>query len=225
MAENAILFLAYNQVQLYIRRVQQVKQDQPLSIQQLSVAGGFSGAIVSFLLTPIELLKCRLQTQAYVSGRPQMHGGPVSVLMHMLKSQGVSGLYQGHTGTLLREVAGGVAWFGIYEWSIKRMLAQKVGKQKKTKQDLKASQLMGAGALAGMGYNAAFYPADVVKSRMQSGLHGNDGFLKVAMRVYRSHGTRFFFRGFGLTVCRSAPSSAIIFYSYEWLNQNFGHGD
>lgn len=221
MAENAVLFLAYNQIQQSIRLLYHVKPSQALSIQQLCMAGGLSGAVVSFVLTPIELLKCRLQTQSYLSKGSLLHKGPMSVFMHTLKSKGITGLYQGHTGTLLREVAGGVAWFGIYEWSVKRLLAQDPYKVR-TKADLSAWELMGAGALAGMGYNSALYPADVVKSRMQSGLHGNDGFLKIAKEIYQTHGARFFFRGFGLTVCRSAPSSAIIFYSYEWLNRNFG---
>jgi mitochondrial ornithine carrier protein len=210
MAENAVLFLAYNQIQQSIRSASGLKEKDSLSLQQLCVAGGLSGAIVSFVITPVELLKCRLQTQGYVNNAK--HKGPWSVFFHTLKTTGVAGLYQGHTGTLLREISGGVAWFGVYEYTVKHMIHSTA--QAKTKDDLSSLQLMCAGALAGMSYNAAFYPADAVKSRIQSGLHGNDGFITVARNMYRTKGFRVFFRGFGITVARSAPSSGVIFLTY-----------
>ena len=225
MAENAVLFLTYNQFQKSLKDFRGLKSDAPLSIMDLCIAGGLSGAVVSFVLTPVELLKCRLQTQSYLdraiasaTGRKH-HAGPLSVFWHTLTRRGISGLYQGHTGTMLREVAGGVAWFGVYELAARKMIESSASA--KTKDDLSPIQLMSAGALAGMSYNAALYPADFVKSRMQSGLHGNDGFIKVARDVYRTHGTKVIFRGFGITVCRSAPSSGVIFLTYEWLRRHF----
>lgn len=214
MAENAVLFLAYNQIQKLIRRASGKRVEDPLTVQQLSIAGGLAGAVVSFVLTPVELLKCRLQTQGYISSG-QMHSGPLSMFFHTLKSTGIRGLYKGHTGTLLREVAGGVAWFGAYEICVQRMIQET--KFAKTKQDLSTWQLMGAGAVAGIGYNSALYPADVVKSRIQSGLHGNDSFISVAKQIYQTQGYRGFFRGFGITVARSAPSSGVIFLTYVIL--------
>jgi ornithine carrier protein len=219
MAENAVLFLAYNQIQQTIKSFRGGKKE--LSIGDLCLAGGLSGALVSFVLTPVELLKCRLQTQGYLAvGGSQKLRGPLAVLYDTLASRGVSGLYSGHSGTFLREVAGGVAWFGVYELAVKKMIENTP--HARGKNDLSPWQLMGAGALAGMGYNAALYPADVVKSRMQSGLHGHDGFFKVTRDIYSTYGSRFFFRGFGLTVCRSAPSSGVIFFTYEWLSRTFG---
>lgn len=226
MAENAVLFLSYNQIQSTIRKFHGLKDGTQLSLRDLCLAGGLSGAVVSFVLTPIELLKCRLQTQSYLSSKSLASAsaprftGPTSVFFDTLKSKGITGLYRGHTGTLLREVAGGMAWFGVYELTVKRMIANSVGA--KSKQDLSTWQLMGAGALAGMSYNAALYPADVVKSRMQSGLHGNDSFFKVSRDIWNQFGSKFFFRGFGITVCRSAPSSGVIFLTYEWMSRNFG---
>jgi ornithine carrier protein len=218
MAENAVLFLSYNQIQKSIRSFNGLKENEVLSTEQICISGGISGAIVSFVITPIELLKCRLQTQGYLNN--YNHKGPLNVFFHTFRTNGICGLYQGHTGTLLREIAGGVAWFGVYEYSVKRMIS--ASKFEKTKQDLSTWQLMGAGALAGMSYNAALYPADVVKSRMQSGLHGNDGFLTVTRQLFRNQGFRVFFRGFGITVARSAPSSGVIFLTYEWLSRKFG---
>lgn len=219
MAENAVLFISYNSIQKTIRSVQGTLPHEQLSLKELCVAGGVSGAVVSFVLTPIELLKCRLQTQAYLGISKKKHSGPSSLFMHTIKSRGIGALYQGHTATLLREVAGGVAWFGVYEYTVGRMIDESPCKI--TKRDLSPWQLMGAGALAGMAYNAALYPADVIKSRMQSGLHGKEGFLSVARHLYSTQGHKVFFRGFGITVARSAPSSGVIFLTYELLARFF----
>lgn len=222
MAENAVLFLFYNQFQKVLRDFHGIKKEAPLSQTDLCLSGGLSGAVVSFVLTPVELIKCRLQTQLYldgVSGKRGHHSGPASVFWHTLRSRGISGLYQGHTGTMLREVSGGVAWFGVYEMAAQKMIDSSA--VAKSKDDLSPWQLMTAGALAGMSYNAALYPADFVKSRMQSGLHGNDSFLKVTKDIYSTQGAKVFFRGFGITVCRSAPSSGVIFLTYEGLRRAF----
>jgi ornithine carrier protein len=220
MAENAVLFLAYNQIQNFIKTSKGIHPENSLSINEFCLAGGLSGALVSFVLTPIELLKCRLQTQSYLQTEHIKFSGPLSMFTHTIRNGGISALYQGHMGTLMREVAGGVAWFGVYEFTVKNMIEKSA--VAKSKSDLSAWQLMAAGALAGMSYNAALYPADVVKSRMQSGLHRNDGFLRVTKDIYRNFGAKFFLRGFGLTIARSAPSSGVIFLTYEYLVRSFG---
>jgi ornithine carrier protein len=89
----------------------------------------------------------------------------------------------------------------------------------KTKDDLATWQLMTAGALSGISYNAALFPADVIKSRQQSS-EIRESFQKVASDLYKKEGVKGFYRGFGITIARSAPTSAVIFATYEWLNRN-----
>ena len=78
-----------------------------------------------------------------------------------------------------------------------------------------------AGATAGVSYNFVFYPADTIKSRMQteelmtSGTRGT--FWEVGRKLWREHGIGGLYRGCGITVGRAAPSSAFIFAVYEGL--------
>ncbi|KAJ3320266.1 hypothetical protein HDV06_005410 [Boothiomyces sp. JEL0866] len=216
MAESAVLFLAYNQIQEIIKYTNNLKEEDELSTKQLCLAGGLSGAVVSYVLTPVELVKCRLQMQGYLpelSRSGLKHRGPISLFRHILRHEGVFGLYKGHTGTVLREVAGGAAWF------VKKII--EMSETAKKKEDLAPWQLMCAGGLAGIGYNVALYPSDVVKSRIQSGLHNDDTFISASRSIYQKHGAKGFFRGFGITVARSAPASAVIFLTYEMLSRNF----
>jgi mitochondrial ornithine carrier protein len=50
MAENASLFLCYNQIQSLIRSGLNIPANQQLSLGYLAVAAGAAGAVASFLL-------------------------------------------------------------------------------------------------------------------------------------------------------------------------------
>jgi ornithine carrier protein len=90
-------------------------------------------------------------------------------------------------------------------------------------------QSMLAGAGAGLGYNFSFFPADTIKSKMQTGdlasigaTGGRQTFMEVGRALYRTHGLKGLYRGCGITLLRSAPSSALIFTIYETLRTQFG---
>ena len=206
MAENAVLFVSYNYIQNLIRSFSSHHtESSTLNMTELSAAGFLSGASVSFVMTPVELIKCRLQAQE------AKFKGPISVIRHTLKHHGITGMYRGHVATLLREAFGGAAWFGAYEYVIRKFLSHHP--TAKTKDDLATWQLMSAGALAGISYNAALFPADVIKNRQQS-FDTKQGFVPMAKEIYRTQGIKGFYRGFGITIARSAPTSAIIFATY-----------
>ena len=89
------------------------------------------------------------------------------------------------------------------------------------------SDQMLAGAAAGMSYNFIFYPADTIKSRMQTEEVVADAgarrtFWSTGQALWKQHGLRGLYRGCGITVARSAPSSAFIFTIYEALRKAFG---
>ncbi|KAI8613568.1 putative mitochondrial ornithine carrier protein AmcA/Ort1 [Chytriomyces sp. MP71] len=226
MIENSGLFLCYNQIQSFVRYTLQRPVSEPLGLTELSICGFFSGALVSMVLTPVELIKCKLQVQGlnkHVGGdvvRPT-YNGPFHIISHTLRTEGFAGFYRGHLGTFLRESGGGAAWFGTYEWVCKGMMERK---GVTSKDDLTPWHLMGAGALAGMMFNFSLFPADVIKSRQQTmevGQHARAGFMDIAKDIYDTQGIKGFYRGCGITVARSAPTSGVIFMTYELLRRNF----
>lgn len=95
------------------------------------------------------------------------------------------------------------------------------------KTPLPLHQQMLSGAVAGMAYNFMFYPADTIKSRMQTedlsvarpGTRNT--FWSVGKALWRDQGLKGLYRGCGITVGRAAPSSALIFTVYEALKQAF----
>ncbi len=201
--------------------------------------GAVSGAFTSILLTPIELIKCKMQVPippshlasdlGYSTTRPL---GPVQLIRTIFRTQGILGFWHGQLGTLIRETGGSAAWFGSYEGV--KMLFLKYDPSLSQISDVKIWQQMAAGAAAGMSYNFVFYPADTIKSRMQtsatttieaaggtSSVEKRPTFLSTGRSLWREQGIKGFYRGCGITVFRAAPSSAIIFSIYEALRKYF----
>ncbi|KAJ3396762.1 hypothetical protein HDU92_001866 [Lobulomyces angularis] len=230
--EFGVLFNCYSFFQSKIKYylTHQAEEETLTSIKHLIFAGSLSGGTVSFLLTPVELIKCNLQVQdvllqnetAVLENRVR-YRGPFNVITTVLKVNGIAGMYRGHLGTFLRESVGCGAWFGSYE-SVCNLFLKYSTNNKKKKDDLNPLQLMVAGAAAGMTYNAAFFPADVIKSVQQTqNLSNKKGFFQIGSDIYKTQGIKGFFKGFNMTVLRSAPTSAAIFLTYELMTRHLGN--
>jgi ornithine carrier protein len=157
------------------------------------------------------------------SSRTQAHR-PLAIIASIYRHQGLLGFWHGQLGTLIRETGGSAAWFGSYETM--SLLFRKWDRIN-TKESLPIHQQMTAGAIAGMSYNFIFYPADTIKSRMQTEdvrqmTGGKRTFWAVGTALWKQHGIKGLYRGCGITVGRAAPSSAFIFTIYEALRKTFG---
>ncbi|PWN23256.1 mitochondrial carrier [Microstroma glucosiphilum] len=274
--ENATLFFTYNALQGQIRRFNgeasakaqlrdspekeaaastKANPEAPLSLPQLAIAAAGAGAVTSFVLTPIELIKCRMQVQMIsaeaailareatgkTSGPPMVEAlnsarralpGPVALVREAVRKDGFGGLWLGQTGTLLRETGGGMAWFLAFEstsrWFLRRRERLKEGgsgggEQVVTSSELKSWQLVVAGALAGVSYNVVLFPADSVKSTIQTEAELSpagtkpSSFMATLRRIYTTRGLAGLYAGCGITCLRSGPSSALIFLLYNRL--------
>ncbi|KAL5121388.1 mitochondrial ornithine carrier protein [Pleosporales sp. CAS-2024a] len=192
----------------------------PLPYSGTLYCGMFAGAITSLFLTPIELVKCKMQVPLETSGRLVSQPGILSVIASIYRHQGVSGYWHGQFGTFIRETGGGAAWFGGYEGM--KMVFKKNNKSSKSDDALPVWQRMASGSMAGAAYNFMFYPADTIKSRMQTEdvkklTGGQSTFSAVGRALWKQHGLKGMYRGCGITVGRAIPSSAFIFTVYEEL--------
>lgn len=272
--ENATLFYTYNAIQGQLRSLNgssrsasgssssstssvQLDAESPLPMSQLAIAAAGAGAATSFVLTPVELIKCRMQVQmisaeaailasgatgkaATVSPSNTAQAlqqarrslpGPVQLFQEIVRGpQGIRGLWLGQTGTLLRETGGGIAWFSAFEGTCRyfislRSAASSTGKGKLTKADLSSAELMAAGAMAGVSYNVVLFPADSVKSTIQTEMELKpkgtppSKFLPTLKNIWKTRGVKGLYAGCGITCLRSGPSSALIFLLYNRLEQ------
>ena len=227
--ETSSLFFSYRIAQdAFQAAVLPPVPEAPLPLSVLVACGAASGAFTSLLLTPIELVKCKMQVP--LSSSSLRGPGPFYIVASIFRHHGLFGFWHGQLGTLIRETGGSAAWFGSYEgvsalfrnYSAPANLPASSSKGKAT---LPAWQQMVAGAAAGVSYNFMFFPADTIKSRMQTeeiGIGGRKTFWASGTALWRQQGLRGLYRGCGITVARAAPSSAFIFAIYEGLRGWFG---
>lgn len=229
--ETSSLFFSYRIAQGALRAtILPSTNGETLPLSALVACGGASGAFTSLLLTPIELVKCQMQVPLPPSG--VQCSGPLSIIASILRHHGIVGFWHGQLGTLIRETGGSAAWFGSYEGVsalFRKHNARYTPSIANVAQEdtLPLYQQMLAGATAGVSYNFVFFPADTIKSRMQTeevnaGGQGRRTFWASGKALWQQQGLRGMYRGCGITVGRAAPSSAFIFAVYEGLRGWWG---
>lgn len=181
-----------------------------LGLSQYYACGVVSGVANSFLASPIEHVRIRLQTQTG-SGLSSEFKGPMDCI-RKLRSQG--GLMRGLTPTVLREAQGCGTYFLTYE----ALVANEIKKGMK-REDISAWKLCSFGAISGTTLWLMVYPLDVVKSIMQTDSLKNPKFgrsiVSVAKALYAREGAKGFFKGFGPTMLRAAPANGATFATFE----------
>lgn len=181
-----------------------------LSLPQYYTCGLVGGIANSFLASPIEHIRIRLQTQTG-AGTTATYKGPIDCIKK-LRSQG--GLMRGLAPTVFREGHGCGTYFLIYE----ALVASEINKGIERK-DISTWKLCGFGAVAGTGLWLAIYPLDVVKSVMQTDNLNNPRFgnsiRSVARKILAEGGASAFFKGFGPTMMRAAPANGATFATFE----------
>ena len=119
LAENGLTFISYG----FFKRIFGVKGSrirflmlidaEHITFSQMLFSSMGAGATISILLTPVELLKCRLQVE---QSQPKSVKKTTSlgVIRNVLKTDGFQGLFRGLSLTLLREVPGTSIWMIVY---------------------------------------------------------------------------------------------------------------
>jgi len=100
-----------------------------------------------------------------------------------------------------------------------------------TNTELLAWESATSGAIAGAVGALMFYPADTVKSAIQTEEElrprgagrnaGRSSFVGTFRKMWARHGVRGLYAGCGMTVARAVPSSGIIFVVYDGLTAYF----
>lgn len=196
---NAIIFGVHGNI------MKKVKDPDALSSHLL--AGSTAGFLQSFIASPMELSKTRMQIMSDSPGRAaKLYKNPVDCLKQMYKTEGVRGVFKGQTITILREVPGFGMYFVSYEWMLKKLCPDG---------NVNPAAILFAGGMAGTASWITCYPMDVIKSRIQA-----DGMFEAAKyngirdcvkQSIRAEGLSVLTRGLSTTIIRAFPTNAATF--------------
>ncbi|KAG2729090.1 hypothetical protein I3843_01G229700 [Carya illinoinensis] len=189
----------------------------PPSYKGVALGGFFTGALQSLLLTPVELVKIRLQLQNNVYAKlhqADSHEGPMSVIKSIFKTEGLRGMYRGLTITVMRDAPAHCLYFWTYEYMREQLHP---GCRKSSQESLQT--MMVAGGLAGVASWVCCYPLDVVKTRLQaqsqSSLPKYTGIVDCFRKSVKEEGHRVLWRGLGTAVARAFMVNGAVFSAYE----------
>lgn len=187
------------------------------------LAAAAGGAALSGILSPVELIKCRMQ----------VHGPRYTSSWHCIKEvirqEGLRGLGRGLGATLCREIPGNMIFFSVYE-GLRRVVPgshprgasatnlEGNGVRTWWKVVADASSAILCGGLSGIAMWTIILPLDTVKTRRQAALPNTtwDVSLHQIIRMLWSEG-RFASLWSGLypTVLRAFPANAAQWLTWE----------
>lgn len=130
-----------------------------LAFRVLFASFYFLGLVQSFICSPMELVKTRVQIQTN-----KILLGPLQCLCNVYKTEGLRGVFRGLNITFLREGLGFGIYFSTYEWLTRSENSKPVS----------TLHLLAAGGTSGAASWFFTYPLDVIKSRIQiDGMSGD----------------------------------------------------
>lgn len=184
------------------------------------ISSMFAGILNSFVASPIELFKTKLQIQS----SNIYYKSNLDIIKKIRKVSGFRGIFQGTYLTILRESIGYPCQFLTYEYML-RYFRKKTGKEK-----LSSIYFMISGACAGVACWTSSYGFDIIKTRVQSkvinkplSIIPNGVFFQELMFIYKNFGIRGYFVGMGAIMGRACLANACGFWAWELSKSYFQH--
>jgi solute carrier family 25 carnitine/acylcarnitine transporter 20/29 len=176
-----------------------------------------TGIVVSFVNTPVELLKIRFQVETGANSR---YTGLLDCGKQIVAQSGVRGLYQGYLATLTREIPAYAGYFfayfgfrNLYLNDFKSVSSETID----LKREIPTWYLMVCGGVSGIACWLASYPQDVIKSRIQmSTASTTPNIRETISTIMKESSYRGFFKGLSPALIRAVPANAATFVVYEY---------
>jgi len=205
---NAYLFFINGLVKKFLQRGNPSKE---LTIAEIAQGGAITGALLGFMETPVDFFKCQLQV------RYSSYNGYFDCISKVIKTYGITGAFQGLSATMLRNVPANLTYFAVYEY-VKRFLSKKYNR------NASLSDILIAGWFAGTLYWLPSYPADVIKSAMQTDSPNkeeriNKTIIQTSKIINQKFGIKGFFKGFTPAIVRGGAANALCFVGFEYTRK------
>lgn len=205
VAENAVLFCAYGYCKQAVSMVTG-RHGPDMTVLDKASSGFFAAFFSSFALCPTELIKCKLQALRETNSKPI---SATALTKQIVRTQGITGLYNGLGSTVAREMPGYFAFFLGIEGT-KHLLA----KHTNIKDGSHPLQPLLAGGMGGICLWLTIFPFDLIKSRIQVE-NSRLGLMPMLLKIVREEGVRTLYKGLGPTLIRTFPATAALLFTIE----------
>lgn len=174
------------------------------------VAGMVARTVVSTCLSPVELLRTRLQSTPSDPSKPHTVSATIRGIAKMARTNGPFSLWRGLSATLWRDVPfSGMYWVG-YEY-------MKAGFGRRGYEGAPVAFV--SGATSGICAALITSPFDTLKTRRQTmiyeGTKSGTGTYQIVRDIVRNEGGRALFAGLTPRLAKIAPACGIMIACYE----------
>ncbi|KAK3023025.1 hypothetical protein RJ639_044815 [Escallonia herrerae] len=181
-------------------------------------SAAFGGALISFVLCPSELMKCRMQVQGTDSlVNSRAYRSPLDCAIKTIKAEGVPGIFRGGFTTLLRESIGNAVFFSTYEY-VRYFMHRKLKDASSASTNLiDVGVGIMSGGLGGIAFWSAVLPLDVAKTIIQTAPDKSStrNPFQVLKSIYGRSGLGGCYTGLGPTIVRAFPANAAAIVTWE----------
>lgn len=195
-----------------------LKNSEILSTSQNMLAGFFAGFCNSFLISPVELIRIKLQTQGISSSIK--YAGTVDCAMQIYQFDGLKGIYQGFCSSMLRECPAYAIYFGLYETLLSRHLRK--NNDTNVGRSIPLGFTLLYGGISGIALWLFTYPFDVVKSRIQADDPSRRRYKNILSTfniIHRDNGIGGFFKGIAPCLMRAPLGNGLTFLTFELVSK------
>eukprot|EP01084_Bolivina_argentea_P314470 544692_1 len=189
-------------------------QDGNLTGFRAAAAGACAGMTECSVNTPFEVVKVRMQAKENL-GRFKNMGG---CLVHLVKSEGLLGLYVGLESHLWRNAFWNGTYFGCIDYLKKEILCPPEGSSP-------VLYNFAAGIVGGTLATLTNTPFDVVKSRMQNQIVQEGEIpqyrytVPSLLTVLSKEGVRSVYKGVGPRLVRLGPGGGIMYVAFQFVQE------
>ncbi|RWA12285.1 hypothetical protein EKO27_g2825 [Xylaria grammica] len=179
-----------------------------------------------FVIAPLDVVKIRLQLQPHSLSDPlsyenlrgsPIYKGTIRTLQHIVKHEGITGLWKGNVPAELMYVSYAAVQFTAYR-STTMLLHRLFNEEDRLPQ---AAESFISGATAGATATVTTYPLDLLRTRFAA--QGNDrvytSLRRAIWEIRRDEGIKGFFRGLSPGLAQIVPLMGIFFAIYETARQ------
>ncbi|CAO3591161.1 unnamed protein product [Absidia cylindrospora] len=188
--------------------------NKPLTPFQHGLAGLAGGLTVSFVATPVEQIKARLQVQ--YDAATKVYSGPIDCVRQVVRNNGITGLWTGLLPTMVFRSWFFVFW-GSYDIFVRNLKSYGLSD---------GSVTFLAGGLSATVFWMGSYPSDLVKNTYMSQRDVTPRryptATSVMKHIYHTAGLRGFYRGFLPSFLRAFPTNAAAVFMFETTMRALG---
>ncbi|KAJ1892076.1 Cu/Pi carrier, partial [Kickxella alabastrina] len=171
-------------------------------------AGGvFACGLTHYALTPLDMLKCRMQVNK------GLYSGIFDGFKKVSAAQGIKGLYLGGAPTIIGYSLQGMSKYGFYEY-FKHLYASSVGEENAAK--YKTALYLSASASAEFIADIMLCPMEALKVKMQTSTTPfATSFLGGVRKIHAAEGINGFYKGLAPLWLRQIPYTMVKFATFE----------